>query len=61
MALDRTTISISLSKEALRLLDEECQRRGWQRPQTLDLIILMHGLSSSIAKNDLTKELRAQG
>ena len=43
MALpNRTIISVSLSHEALKLLDDECQRRGWQRPQTLDLIILSY-------------------
>jgi len=39
MTINRTTISVSLSKEALKLLDTECQRRGWQRPQVLDEII----------------------
>jgi len=42
MTINRIALSISLSPEALRLLDEECQRRGWQRPQVLDDIILSY-------------------
>ena len=37
--LNRARITVTLSPEALKLLDAECQRRGWQRPQVLDLII----------------------
>lgn len=40
--LNRIKVTVSLSQAALKLLDAECQRRGWKRPQVLDLIILSY-------------------
>jgi len=52
--LNRTKITVSLSVRALKLLDAECRRRGWQRPQTLDEIILSYfkQQTSQGGKND---------
>ena len=38
--LKRTRLAISLSDEALRLLDQECEKRAWARPTLIDYCLI---------------------